>query len=165
MLECMYEPTPHDEIDRIVGYVEQQLDAIRAAAIGLTDEQTRLRPGRSALSVGGLIKHATYGMRGVTERLSSGDGPRSAISEADFAAHEASFALSDDESATTALEAFDAARVEYVAARCDRPRSADHRRPGPVVRHLRQPPGPGPLSPGPPDRGDGPPRRPCRHHP
>ena len=62
----MYGPTPHSEIEGIVSYVEQQLDAIRAAATGLTDEQARLRPCRSALSIGGLIKHATYCMRGVT---------------------------------------------------------------------------------------------------
>jgi hypothetical protein len=116
MLVRMYGPTPHDEIEGIVSYVEQQLDAIRAAAIGLTEEQARLRPCRSALSIGGLIKHATYCMRGVTERLSRDGQPRSAIDEAGFAAYQASFALADDETATAALAAFDAARVEYVAA-------------------------------------------------
>ena len=112
----MYSPTPHDEIDGIVNYVEQQLDAIRAAAIGLTEEQARLRPCRSALSIGGLIKHATYCMRGVTERLSADGQPRPAIDEAGFAAYNAGFALGDDETATAALAAFDAVRVEYVAA-------------------------------------------------
>jgi len=112
----MYSPTPHDEIDGIVSYVEQQLDAIRAAAIGLTEEQARLRPCRSALSIGGLIKHATYCMRGVTERLAADGQPRPAIDEAGFADYQASFVLADDETAATALAAFDAARVEYVAA-------------------------------------------------
>ena len=111
----MYAPTPHNEIEGIVGYVEQQLDAIRASAIGLTEAQARLRPCRSALSIGGLIKHVTYGMRGVTERLSREGQPRSAIDER-FAAYQASFALADDETAIDALAAFDAARVEYVAA-------------------------------------------------
>src|SRR5438067_3729008 len=112
----MYGPRPHDEIQGIVGYVEQQLDAIRAATIGLTEDQARLRPCRSALSIGGLIKHATYCMRGVTERLSGDGQPRSTIDEAGLAAYRASFALADDETATAALAAFDAARVEYVAA-------------------------------------------------
>ena len=112
----MYRPTPHDEIEGIVSYVEQQLDAIRAAAIGLTEEQARLRPCRSALSIGGLIKHATYSMRGVTERLTSDGQPRSAIDEAGFAAYQASFVLADDETATGVLAAFDSARVEYLAA-------------------------------------------------
>src|SRR4051794_20751883 len=116
MLVSMYAPTPHDEIEGIVSYVEQQLDAIRAAAIGLTEEQARLRPCRSALSIGGLIKHVTYGMRGVTERLSSEGQPRSGIDDDSFAAYQGSFALVDGETATAALAAFDAIRPEYVAA-------------------------------------------------
>ena len=112
----MYEPTPHNEIEGIVSYVEQQLDANRAAAIGLTDEQARLRPCRSALSIGGLVKHATYCMRGVTARLARDGQARSAVDEAGFAAYQASFALAGDETAISALAAFDAARVDYVAA-------------------------------------------------
>lgn len=112
----MYHPAPHDEIDGIVGYVEQQLDAIRASMIGLTDEQARQRPCRSALSIGGLIKHATHCMRGVTEQLGADVQPRSAIDEAGFAEYNGSFALTDEETATAALAAFDAARVEYIAA-------------------------------------------------
>ena len=75
----MYEPARDDEITGLVRYLGQQLEAIRAAAIGLTDEQVRERPCRSALSIGGLIKHATYGMRGATARLTGGSasGPRS----------------------------------------------------------------------------------------
>src|SRR3954447_10110338 len=111
----MYTPTPHDEIEGIVCYVEQQLDAIRASAVGLTEEQARLRPCRSALSIGGLIKHATYCMRGVTQRL-PGNTTRSGLDESDFAAHEASFTLGDDETVSAALDAFDAARKDYVAA-------------------------------------------------
>ena len=103
MLVRMYTPTPHDEIEGIVCYVEQQLEAIRAAAIGLTEEQARLRPCRSALSIGGLIKHTTYGMRSVIERLSRDGQPRSTIGEADFAAYLASFALTDAEPAPHAV--------------------------------------------------------------
>jgi hypothetical protein len=116
MLVRMYAPTPHDEIEGIVSYVQQQLDAIRAAVIGLTEEQARLRPCRSALSIGGLIKHATYCMRGVTERLSRDGQPGPAIDEAGFVAYQASFALTDTETGTGALAAFDAARIEYIAA-------------------------------------------------
>ena len=65
----MYEPASNDEITGLVNYLDEQLTAIRAAAIGLTDEQARMRPCRSALSIGGLIKHATYVMRGATARL------------------------------------------------------------------------------------------------
>ena len=111
----MYTATPHREIEGIVSYVEQQLDAIRASAMGLTEEQARLRPCRSDLSIGGLVKHATYCMRGVLDRLAAG-APRVEIDEAAFAAHEGSFALADDETAAGALAEFDATRAEYVAA-------------------------------------------------
>lgn len=45
---------------------DQQLVAIRASAEGLTDEQACNRPSRSALSIRGLVKHATYVMRSLT---------------------------------------------------------------------------------------------------
>ena len=42
----MYEPACDEEITGLVNYIDQQLDAIRAAAIGLTEDQARLRPCR-----------------------------------------------------------------------------------------------------------------------
>jgi hypothetical protein len=111
----MYEPASDDEITGLVRYLDQQLEAIRAAATGLTEEQARLRPCRSALSIGGLIKHATFGMRGATERLNGGRG-RTEIDAAMFAAYGASFALTDEETAPGVIAAFDEARVGYLAA-------------------------------------------------
>jgi len=49
----MYEPAANDEISGLVNYLDEQLTAIRAAAIGLTEEQVRVQPCRSNLSVGG----------------------------------------------------------------------------------------------------------------
>ena len=112
----MYEPAAHDELTGIVNYLDQQLTAIRAAAVGLTDDQLRSRPCRSALSIGGLIKHTTYGMRGATERLTQTDVHPREIDEAAFAAYQSSFALADEESALAAVAAFDAARSAYLAA-------------------------------------------------
>jgi hypothetical protein len=111
----MYEPACDDEITGLVGYLDQQLTAIRAAAIGLTDEQARTRPCRSVLSIGGLVKHATYVMRGATQRL-QGAAARGGFDAAAFAAYEGSFGLADDETADDAIAAFDAARREYLAA-------------------------------------------------
>jgi hypothetical protein len=111
----MYTPACDDEITGLVRYIDQQLDAIRAAAIGLTEEQTRLRPCRSALSIGGLLKHATYGMRGAVERLTVGEATRE-LDAAAFAAYESSFALDDDETAAGALAEFDSVRPAYLAA-------------------------------------------------
>lgn len=112
----MYAPSRDDEITTIERYVSEQLDAIRASAVGLTEEQARSRPCRSALSIGGLIKHATYVMRGTTDRLTGRADPNRTLDEAAFAAHESSFALTADETAAGAVSEFDAARVEYVAA-------------------------------------------------
>ena len=111
----MYAPTEHTEIEGIVAYIEQQLDAIRASAVGLTEQQVRLRPCRSALSIGGLIKHATYCMRGAIERLAN-EQRRSEFDGATIAAYQSSFELTADESATDAIRVFDSTRVEYVAA-------------------------------------------------
>ena len=112
----MYEPSRHDEITGLVRYLEQQLEAIRAAAIGLTEEQARTQPCRSALSIGGLVKHVTYGMRGATARLTGEVGEPTDIDEAAFAAYTASFILTDDETAAGALAEFDEVRVKYLAA-------------------------------------------------
>lgn len=47
-----------DERDGLTAFLNQQRSALRLAAYGLTDEQARLAPTVSSLSVGGLIKHA-----------------------------------------------------------------------------------------------------------
>jgi hypothetical protein len=51
-------PPLTDERELLLAYIAQQRDGIRNAAHGLTDEQARLAPSASSLSVGGLIKHA-----------------------------------------------------------------------------------------------------------
>ncbi|GAA4549577.1 DinB family protein [Amycolatopsis samaneae] len=50
-------PPVADEREGLLKFLEQQRHVLRIAAYGLTDEQARLVPSRSALSVGGLIKH------------------------------------------------------------------------------------------------------------
>ena len=57
----MYTPARHDEITGVVNYLDQQLAAIRASVIGLTEEQARQRPCRSALSVGGCSSTSPTG--------------------------------------------------------------------------------------------------------
>jgi hypothetical protein len=46
-----------DERDGLLTFLAQQRDAVRAAVLGLTDEQARLTPTVSTLSLGGLVKH------------------------------------------------------------------------------------------------------------
>ena len=99
----MFMPGRYSEIDVVVGYIDQQLDAIRASAYGLTEKQARATPCRSELSIGGLLKHATYFMNGA--------GSSDASDEDGYA----SFALGVDETLVAALDAFDAAREAYLA--------------------------------------------------
>lgn len=47
-----------DERELLANYVAQQHDGFRGAILELTDEQAGLRIPSSALSVGGLVKHA-----------------------------------------------------------------------------------------------------------
>lgn len=56
----MYLPARDDETQTYRGYVAQLLESMRASAHGLSDDQARLSPLRSALSVGGLLKHVTF---------------------------------------------------------------------------------------------------------
>ena len=49
-------PLP-DERELLLAFLNQQRDGLRYAAYGLTDEQGRLAPTASPLSVGGLLKH------------------------------------------------------------------------------------------------------------
>jgi len=46
-----------DEREGLLAFLRQQRYVLELTAYGLTDEQARLAPNRSPLSVGGLIKH------------------------------------------------------------------------------------------------------------
>ncbi|HET6794168.1 MAG TPA: DinB family protein, partial [Acidimicrobiales bacterium] len=46
-----------DEREQLLAFLANQRYVLRLAAHGLTDDQARLAPSASALSVGGLIKH------------------------------------------------------------------------------------------------------------
>lgn len=101
----MFGPGPWSESEVLVGYLDQLLSAVRASAHGLTDEQARERPCRSALSVGGVVKHVTHVLEGLLVPAGP-PGPE------DVAVYEASFALGADETLAGALEAFDRVREE-----------------------------------------------------
>ncbi len=104
----MFGPARYTESEVLVGYLDQQLTAIRAAALGLTEEQARLTPCRSELSIGGLLKHATYIMAGRERHRAD---PEAMPDAAGFTLFMGSFALGEDETLAGALAAFDHARV------------------------------------------------------
>ena len=54
-----FAPATTDEKTLLLAYLDLQRQGLRNAAYGLKDEQARLSPTVSALSIGGLIKHVT----------------------------------------------------------------------------------------------------------
>ncbi|MDG6108869.1 DinB family protein [Dactylosporangium aurantiacum] len=50
-------PPVADERSGLLAFLDQQRQGVRNAAYGLTDEQARLAPTASSLTVGGLVKH------------------------------------------------------------------------------------------------------------
>ena len=52
-------PPAADERQTLIEFLRFNQNAFFAVAYGLTDEQARSRPSVSALSIGGLVKHAT----------------------------------------------------------------------------------------------------------
>ncbi|MBN9739177.1 MULTISPECIES: DUF664 domain-containing protein [unclassified Pseudonocardia] len=102
----MYAPAQHDEITGLVHYIDEQLTALRSAAFGLTEQQARETPCRSALSIGGLIKHATYCMRGALKRLQT-EVTEQPLDAAAVAAFTDSFVVRDDETTAETLKDFD----------------------------------------------------------
>lgn len=109
----MYAPTIHDESHGLAEYVDQQLEALRASAFGLTDEQARLTPTRSALSIGGIIKHTSFVIRppepGEESVPEGGE-----ITEDAYAAFMDTFVLREDETLADTIAAFDERRTAVV---------------------------------------------------
>lgn len=111
----MYSPARHDEPTGLANYADQQLSALRASIYGLTEQQARRKPCRSELSIGGLIKHVTRGLRGAVSQL-DGTAGEFVLDEATYAEFMGSFALTADETAVEIVEKFDAARAAFLEA-------------------------------------------------
>src|ERR1700756_2532419 len=61
-------PPAAGERQTVLEFLRFNQNAFFAVAYGLTDEQARSKPSVSALSIGGLVKHATGVQRGWMER-------------------------------------------------------------------------------------------------
>ena len=57
-------PPVVDERDGLMQYIAQQHSGIRHTAFGLSEQQIRATPTRSAISIGGLLKHVAVMERG-----------------------------------------------------------------------------------------------------
>ena len=59
----MNAPLIQNERDGLLAFLEHQREAVRNATYGLREDQVRLQPTPSALTLGGLVKHLTQGER------------------------------------------------------------------------------------------------------
>ena len=60
----------------MIEFLRFNQNAFFAVAYGLTDEQARSKPSVSALSIGGLVKHAAGVQRGWMERVKAAPASR-----------------------------------------------------------------------------------------
>lgn len=94
-------PPVKTERDAFIAYLFQQRDGLRCAAFGLTEEQIRVKPTRSALSVGGLIKHCAVTERGWLQVILG------EAASADEQAYLDNFALTDEDTLDSLLAELD----------------------------------------------------------
>ena len=93
-------PPANDERQSLIEFLRFNQNASFAVAYGLTDEQARSRPSVSALSIGGLVKHATGVQRCWMNRVEAAPEypPRDERPmEEIVAAYEQQYVMGDDE--------------------------------------------------------------------
>ncbi|MDF0532367.1 DinB family protein [Tsukamurella sp. 8F] len=108
-----------DERSGLRTYIEQQLAGIRHTSFGLTEDQIRLAPTRSTLTIGGLLKHVGNCTESWVARLEAapGEPPRPDDDEA-AQAYRDDFVVEDTDTLASILESFDAV-VAHTAAVVD----------------------------------------------
>jgi uncharacterized damage-inducible protein DinB len=103
-----------DECEQLLLYVDEQRNLLKVTAYGLSDDQARMTPTASALSIGGLVKHLSsverFWMAVVEERV----GPDI---QADGGDYESGFVMGPDETVPGLFERYaaTAAATEAVA--------------------------------------------------
>jgi uncharacterized damage-inducible protein DinB len=94
----MNAPLIDNEREGLLAFLQQQREAVRNATYGLSEDQARLQPSESSLSLGGLVKHPADAERGWADHI-AGAPPQGAS----FEAYQASFVLADDETLAEVL--------------------------------------------------------------
>lgn len=103
-------PSVDTEREALVAFMTQQRDGLKNAAFGLTEEQLRLQPTASSLSVGGLLKHAAGTERTWTQTM-LGQAP-----QGDESAYADTFSLTADETYASLIADLDQVAAETTAA-------------------------------------------------
>jgi uncharacterized damage-inducible protein DinB len=108
-------PIVGDERDSLRVFLEYHQSSYLALAYGLSDDQARSTPTVSALSIGGLIKHATGVQRGWMERVQAAPAfppqdPRPF--EEVVATYQDEYVMREDETLSDLLDKFKAQNAE-----------------------------------------------------
>ncbi|GAA2095898.1 DinB family protein [Microlunatus panaciterrae] len=103
-------PSVSSEREALLAYLLQQRQGVRNAAYGLSEEQLRARPTKSALTIGGLLKHCALTEHGWVQIMLG--HPETA----DEQAYLDQFSVRDDESLATLLADLDEVGRETEAA-------------------------------------------------
>ncbi|MDF2829449.1 MAG: hypothetical protein K0R01_2732 [Mycobacterium sp.] len=112
-------PPPADgERQTLIEFLAFNQNAFFSVAHGLTDEQARSTPSVSALSIGGLIKHAAFVQRGWAERAACAPEfppPDPRPFEEQMAGYQDQHVMRDDENLVDLLEDLRKANDEVLA--------------------------------------------------
>lgn len=108
----MYFASIDDERTTLRNYLRVQLEAIRDAGYGLSDEQLVARPLASALSLAGLLKHSAFVMTGGLLGAKAISAEEAPIDITDFYG---SFALSEGETVAQIREVYEQLLERYLA--------------------------------------------------
>lgn len=103
-------PSVNSEREALIVYLIQQRDGLKYAGFGLTEQQLRLKPTSSVLSVGGLIKHGMLTERSWVKTMLG------RAEEMGMEGYVDTFSVSDDESWESLLADFDEVARETEAA-------------------------------------------------
>jgi uncharacterized damage-inducible protein DinB len=109
-------PAADTERAGLRGFLKKQLDGVRDTSFGLTEEQIRLVPSRSALSIGGLLKHVAMTTDGWIARAAAApDQPPRKSLEAEAAQYGRDFLVTDTDTLGSLVAALDAATERALA--------------------------------------------------
>lgn len=111
----MYFPSIDDERTTLRNYLKVQLEAVRDAGYGLSDEQLVAQPTASKLSLAGLLKHCLWVMTQALVGAGAMTPEESPVATQDPATDfYASFALTDSETVSSIKEAYEALMQRYL---------------------------------------------------
>ncbi|WP_328351458.1 DinB family protein [Mycobacterium sp. NBC_00419] len=111
-------PPVHDERHALREFLAYQQSAFVAVAYGLTDDQARQTPTASALSIGGLINHATGVQNSWMQRVAAAPGEPPADTrpfEERAREYEEQYVMRDDESLAQVLAAYGRQNAETLS--------------------------------------------------